>query len=165
MARGTAISAHRRHDDRRARDAARPEGRLRRLRLDHRRDGGGCHDGCMRQKFVTISSRCRNWSPDAAAWSVSLRVTVGYANYIDPAAAGRFSGAKTMQIEIYIGILIRAVTVSVGSWPSASCRGGSRQAVDVAARHWLNLSRCSACIRLGSSFVDCTRNRRLDIAV
>ena len=41
-------------------------------------------------------------------------VLVGYANYIDPAAAGQFTGAeKTIhEIEIYIGILIGAVTFS-----------------------------------------------------
>jgi NAD(P) transhydrogenase subunit beta len=41
-------------------------------------------------------------------------VLVGYANYIDPAATGHLQGAeKTIhQIEIYVGILIGAVTFS-----------------------------------------------------
>ena len=41
-------------------------------------------------------------------------VLVGFANYIDPAAAGQFKGAeKTIhEVEIYIGILIGAVTFS-----------------------------------------------------
>ena len=41
-------------------------------------------------------------------------VLVGFANYIDPAAAGAFKGAeKTIhEIEIYVGVLIGAVTFS-----------------------------------------------------
>src|SRR2546426_4636376 len=41
-------------------------------------------------------------------------VLVGFANYIDPVAAGQFTGAeKTIhEIEIYLGVLIGAVTFS-----------------------------------------------------
>jgi len=41
-------------------------------------------------------------------------VLVGYANYIDPAATGHFQGAERTihQLEIYIGVLIGAITFS-----------------------------------------------------
>src|SRR4026209_2749758 len=41
-------------------------------------------------------------------------VLVGYANYIDPAATSHFQGAEKVihEVEIYIGILIGAVTFS-----------------------------------------------------
>ena len=49
---------------------------------------------------------------------------VGFANYIDPAAAGVFKGAeKTIhELEIYVGLLIGAVTFQARSSRSASCR-------------------------------------------
>jgi proton-translocating NAD(P)+ transhydrogenase subunit beta len=70
-------------------------------------------------------------------------VLIGYANYIDPAATAHFEGAeKTIhELEIYLGVLIGAVTFS-GSLIafgklSAKITG---KPVLIPARHWLNLA-------------------------
>jgi len=69
-------------------------------------------------------------------------VLIGYANYIDPAATAHFQGAeKTIhELEIYIGVLIGAITFS-GSLIafgklSAKITG---KPVLIPGRHWLNL--------------------------
>src|SRR3954465_8365197 len=69
-------------------------------------------------------------------------VLIGYANYIDPAATAHFQGAeKTIhELEIYIGVLIGAVTFS-GSLIafgklSAKITG---KPVLIPGRHWINL--------------------------
>src|SRR3989304_4145385 len=67
---------------------------------------------------------------------------VGYANYIDPAAAGVFQGAeKTIhEMEIYIGILIGAVTFSGSVIAFCKLSGKiSGKTMLLPARHWLNL--------------------------
>ncbi len=83
-------------------------------------------------------------------------VLVGYANYIDPAAAGQFSGAeKTLhQIEIYIGILIGAVTFS-GSLIAFGKLSGriSGKPLLLPARHWLNLTGLLIVIWFGWRFI------------
>src|SRR5512134_2749153 len=70
-------------------------------------------------------------------------VLVGFANYIDPAAAGQFTGAeKTIhEIEIYIGILIGAVTFS-GSLIAFGKLAGkiSGKPVILPGRHFMNLA-------------------------
>ncbi|TAK41716.1 MAG: Re/Si-specific NAD(P)(+) transhydrogenase subunit beta [Betaproteobacteria bacterium] len=67
---------------------------------------------------------------------------VGYANYIDPAAAGVFQGAeKTIhEMEIYIGILIGAVTFSgsVIAFGKLSAKISGKPVL-LPGRHWLNL--------------------------
>src|SRR3970282_375587 len=70
-------------------------------------------------------------------------VLVGYANYIDPAAAGAFEGVeKTIhQLEIYIGVLIGAVTfsgslIAVGKL-SARISG---KPMLLTGGHWLHLT-------------------------
>jgi NAD(P) transhydrogenase subunit beta len=67
---------------------------------------------------------------------------VGYANYIDPAAAGVFRGAeKTIhEMEIYIGILIGAVTFSgsVIAFGKLSAKISGKPML-LPGRHWLNL--------------------------
>ena len=67
---------------------------------------------------------------------------VGYANYIDPAAAGVFQGAeKTIhEMEIYIGILIGAVTFSgsVIAFGKLSAKISGKPML-LPGRHWLNL--------------------------
>jgi NAD(P) transhydrogenase subunit beta len=69
-------------------------------------------------------------------------VLVGYANYIDPAAAGQFKGVeKTIhEVEIYIGILIGAITFS-GSLIAFGKLSGkiSGKPLLLPARHWINL--------------------------
>ena len=69
-------------------------------------------------------------------------VLIGYANYIDPAATSHFEGSeKTIhELEIYIGVLIGAVTFS-GSLIafgklSAKITG---KPVLIPGRHWINL--------------------------
>jgi proton-translocating NAD(P)+ transhydrogenase subunit beta len=67
---------------------------------------------------------------------------VGFANYIDPAASGGFHGAeKTIhEIEIYIGILIGAVTFSgsVIAFGKLSAKISGKPVL-LPGRHWLNL--------------------------
>ena len=70
-------------------------------------------------------------------------VLVGYANYIDPAAAGMFQGAeKTIhELEIYIGILIGAVTFSgsVIAFGKLSAKISGKPML-LPGRHWMNLA-------------------------
>ena len=70
-------------------------------------------------------------------------VLVGFANYIDPAAAGMFKGAeKTIhELEIYIGILIGAVTFSgsVIAFGKLSAKISGKPML-LPGRHWLNLA-------------------------
>ena len=81
---------------------------------------------------------------------------VGYANYIDPAASSHLSGAAKSihEMEIYIGILIGAVTFS-GSI-IAFCKlsgkiGGSPMLLP--ARHWMNLAGLLIIIYFGREFL------------
>ncbi|OGB20733.1 MAG: NAD(P) transhydrogenase subunit beta [Burkholderiales bacterium RIFCSPLOWO2_02_FULL_57_36] len=70
-------------------------------------------------------------------------VLVGYASYIDPAASANFSGAEKVihEIEIYVGILIGAVTFSgsVIAFGKLSARIGGSPLM-LPARHWMNLA-------------------------
>ncbi|HTN28799.1 MAG TPA: Re/Si-specific NAD(P)(+) transhydrogenase subunit beta [Burkholderiales bacterium] len=83
-------------------------------------------------------------------------VLVGYANYIDPAATGHLQGAeKTIhQIEIYIGILIGAVTFS-GSLIAFGKLSAkiSGKPVLIPVRHWLNLTGLLVVIWFGGTFM------------
>ena len=68
---------------------------------------------------------------------------VGYANYIDPAAAGIVPGAeKTIhEIEIYVGVLIGAVTFSgsVIAFGKLSAKISGKPLL-LPGRHWINLA-------------------------
>ncbi|RPJ45189.1 MAG: Re/Si-specific NAD(P)(+) transhydrogenase subunit beta [Betaproteobacteria bacterium] len=70
-------------------------------------------------------------------------VLVGFANYIDPAAAGVYQGAeKTIhELEIYIGILIGAVTFSgsVIAFGKLSAKISGKPML-LPGRHWMNLA-------------------------
>jgi len=81
---------------------------------------------------------------------------VGFANYIDPAAAGVFKGAeKTIhELEIYIGILIGAVTFSgsVIAFGKLSGKIGGKPVL-LPARHWLNLAGLLIVIYFGHQFL------------
>jgi len=83
-------------------------------------------------------------------------VLIGYANYIDPVATAHFEGAeKTIhELEIYIGVLIGAVTFS-GSLIafgklSAKITG---KPVLIPARHWINLAGLLVVIYCGYWFI------------
>jgi NAD(P) transhydrogenase subunit beta len=83
-------------------------------------------------------------------------VLVGFANYIDPAASAGFKGAeKTIhEIEVYIGVLIGAVTFS-GSL-IAFCKLSARisgKPLLLPARHWINLAGLLVVLWCGAQFV------------
>ncbi len=81
-------------------------------------------------------------------------VLVGFATYIDP--DNHLTGVeKTIHsVEVYLGILIGAVTFtgSVIAFGKLSARIGSR-ALILPARHWLNLAILLVCIWLGHLFL------------
>ena len=84
-------------------------------------------------------------------------VLVGFANYIDPAASAHFQGAeKTIhEIEIYVGILIGAVTFSgsIIAFGKLSAKISGKPLL-LPARHWLNLAGLLVVIGCGAWFVD-----------
>jgi NAD(P) transhydrogenase subunit beta len=70
-------------------------------------------------------------------------VLVGFANYIDPAASAEFTGAeKTIhELEIYVGVLIGAVTFSgsIIAFGKLSAKITGKPVL-LPARHWINLA-------------------------
>ena len=84
-------------------------------------------------------------------------VLIGFANYIDPTAAGAFEGAEETihEIEIYLGILIGAVTFSgsVIAFGKLSGKIGGKPVL-LPGRHWINLLGLLAVIWLGSKFIN-----------
>ena len=70
-------------------------------------------------------------------------VLIGYANYIDPAATTHFQGAERTihQLEIYLGVLIGAVTFSGSliAFGKLSARITGKPVL-IPARHWINLA-------------------------
>ena len=82
---------------------------------------------------------------------------VGFANYIDPAASGDFKGAeKTIhELEIYVGILIGAVTFSgsVIAFGKLSAKISGKPLL-LPARHWLNLAGLLVVIWFGARFIN-----------
>jgi NAD(P) transhydrogenase subunit beta len=83
-------------------------------------------------------------------------VLVGYANYIDPAATAHFQGAERTihEIEIYIGILIGAITFS-GSLIAFGKLSGkiTGKPLLLPARHWINLVGLLVVIGSGAQFI------------
>ena len=83
---------------------------------------------------------------------------VGFATYIDPAASAEFSGAARaiheMEMEIYVGILIGAVTFSgsVIAFGKLSGKIGGKPLL-LPARHWLNLAGLLTVIYFGREFL------------
>jgi len=115
----------------------------------------GAAIGLYAARFVKMTQM-----PELVALMHSLvglaAVLVGYANYIDPAATGHLQGAeKTIhQIEIYVGILIGAITFS-GSLIafgklSAKITG---KPVLIPGRHWINLTGLLVVIYFGGRFM------------
>jgi NAD(P) transhydrogenase subunit beta len=84
-------------------------------------------------------------------------VFVGYANYIDPAAAGMHKGVeKTIhELEIYIGVLIGAVTFSgsVIAFGKLSAKISGKPVL-LPGRHWLNLAGLVAVIWFAWRFIN-----------
>jgi NAD(P) transhydrogenase subunit beta len=83
-------------------------------------------------------------------------VLIGYANYIDPAATGHLQGAeKTIhELEIYIGVLIGAVTFSGSliAFCKLSAKIGGKPVL-LPARHWINLAGLLAVLWCGGWFI------------
>ncbi|MDH4093593.1 MAG: Re/Si-specific NAD(P)(+) transhydrogenase subunit beta [Betaproteobacteria bacterium] len=83
-------------------------------------------------------------------------VLVGFANYIDPAASAEFQGAeKTIhEVEIYLGILIGAVTFSgsVIAFGKLSARISGKPML-LPGRHWLNLAGLVVVLWFGWRFI------------
>jgi len=83
-------------------------------------------------------------------------VLVGFANYIDPAASAGFQGAeKTIhEIEIYVGILIGAITFSgsVIAFGKLSAKISGKPVL-LPGRHWLNLAGLLVVLWFGGRFI------------
>ena len=81
---------------------------------------------------------------------------MGFANYIDPAATAHFKGVERTihEAEIYIGILIGAVTFSGSliAFGKLSGKIGGKPML-LPGRHWLNLAGLILVIWLGTRFV------------
>lgn len=81
---------------------------------------------------------------------------VGYANYIEPAASGHLQGAEKVihEIEIYVSILIGAVTFSgsIIAFRKLSGKIGGRPLL-LPGRHWLNLAGLLIILYFGREFV------------
>src|SRR5687768_7979890 len=84
---------------------------------------------------------------------------VGFANFIDPAATAHFKGAERTihQAEIYIGVLIGAVTFSgsVIAFGKLSAKISGKPLL-LPGRHWINLAGLVAVIWLCTRFVGAT---------
>src|SRR3954471_19709289 len=98
--------------------------------------------------------------PELVAFMHSLvglvAMLVGYASYIDPTASAGMSGpeATIHHAEIYIGVLIGAVTLSgsVVAFGKLSGRIGGKPLL-LPARHWLNLAGLIVVIWFGYQFM------------
>ncbi|MEI7428926.1 MAG: Re/Si-specific NAD(P)(+) transhydrogenase subunit beta [Betaproteobacteria bacterium] len=81
---------------------------------------------------------------------------VGYANYIDPAAAANLSGAEKAihEMEMYIGVLIGAVTLSgsIIAFGKLSGKIGGKPLL-LPGRHWMNLVGLLVIIYFGREFL------------
>jgi NAD(P) transhydrogenase subunit beta len=84
-------------------------------------------------------------------------VLIGFANYIDPAATGHLQGAeKTIhELEIYIGVLIGAVTFSgsIIAFGKLSAKISGKPML-LPARHWINLIGLLVVIWAGGQFIN-----------
>jgi NAD(P) transhydrogenase subunit beta len=81
---------------------------------------------------------------------------VGFANYIDPAASTEFTGAAKSihEMEIYIGILIGAVTFTGSVIAFGKLSGKiSGKTLLLPGRHWLNLAGLLVVIWFGREFL------------
>ncbi|MBA5606998.1 Re/Si-specific NAD(P)(+) transhydrogenase subunit beta [Duganella sp. FT3S] len=88
---------------------------------------------------------------------VGLAATlVGYANYIDPSVSAQLSGAEKAihEVEIYVGVLIGAITLSGSliAFGKLSGRVGGKPLL-LPGRHWLNLIGLLIVIVVGQRFL------------
>src|SRR5678816_1287176 len=85
-----------------------------------------------------------------------VAVLVGFANYIDPAASAGLEGAEQTvhEIEIYIGVLIGAVTFSGSliAFGKLSAKISGKPML-LPARHWINLAGLLVVIWCGAWFI------------
>jgi NAD(P) transhydrogenase subunit beta len=101
--------------------------------------------------------------PELVAFMHSLvglvAMLVGYASYIDPTASAGMSAAEATihHVEIYVGVLIGAVTLSgsVIAFGKLSARISGKPLL-LPARHWLNLIGLLLVIWFGYQFVHAT---------
>ena len=101
--------------------------------------------------------------PELVAFMHSLvglvAVLVGFASYVDPTASAGMSPAEVgiHHVEVYIGVLIGAVTLSgsVIAFGKLSGRIGGKPLL-LPARHWLNLAALVVVIFLGWAFLRAT---------
>jgi NAD(P) transhydrogenase subunit beta len=99
--------------------------------------------------------------PELVAFMHSLvglvAVVVGYASYVDPTAAAGMSAAEEgiHHVEVYLGVLIGAVTLSgsVIAFGKLSGRIGGKPLL-LPARHWLNLVLLLVVLVMGYLFLD-----------
>src|SRR5258706_6817338 len=98
--------------------------------------------------------------PELVAFMHSLvglvAMLVGYASYIDPTATSGMSSAEANihHIEIYLGVLIGAVTLSGSVIAFGKLSGRiSGKPLLIPARHWLNLAGLVAVIVFGYQFL------------
>jgi NAD(P) transhydrogenase subunit beta len=115
----------------------------------------GAAIGLYAARFVKMTQM-----PELVALMHSLvglaAVLIGYANYIDPAATAHFQGAERTihQLEIYIGVLIGAVTFSGSliAFGKLSARITGKPVL-IPARHWINLLGLLVVIYYGGVFM------------
>jgi NAD(P) transhydrogenase subunit beta len=98
--------------------------------------------------------------PELVAFMHSLvglvAVVVGFASYIDPSASAGMSSAEASihHVEVYLGVLIGAVTLSGSVIAFGKLSGKiSGKPLLLPARHWLNLILLVAVIVLGYRFL------------
>jgi hypothetical protein len=155
---------HDRHDHRRAGHGVRPARHGGRHPLDHRPWWSAAPSACMRRTVVKMTQM-----PELVALMHSLvglaACLVGFASYIDTSI--QFTGAeKTIhEIEIYVGILIGAVTFSGSliAFGKLSGKIGGKPLL-LPARHWLNLVGLLVVIWFGRKFSAPIRSGRHDAA-
>ena len=116
----------------------------------------GATIGIYAARFVKMTQM-----PELVALMHSLvglaAVLVGFANYIDPAASAHFKGVeKTIhELEIFIGVLIGAVTFSgsVIAFGKLSAKISGKPML-LPARHWINLAGLIVVLWFGWRFIN-----------
>ena len=137
-----------------------PQRHARRHAVDRRRDGrSAAAIGLYAARVVQMTQM-----PELVALLHSLvglaAVLVGFANYIDPAATAHLDGGREHdpRVEIYLGVLIGAVTFSGSVIAFGKLSGKiSGKPLLLPGRHWLNLAGLLVVIYFGCVFVHAHR--------